>query len=198
MSKYRQHRERMNSQIFFLKALIVMLLFLLSVIVIGHIIKDWKDAEWQKNVVSPLASQVYAMSRTPTPAPVPEPTVENVMAYIGRKDKFGKYGPYVAARASMCFVTEGMSAAKNNVSHVDTRRVNYNCQYVVNGKKISTSCPPQDYDKAWSVDCGIAQINVAGKVCPEKLFDFRTNIDTALEKYEARGDFSAWYGKGCN
>ena len=38
---------------------------------------------------------------------------------------------------------------------------NYNCFYYRNdGSKYSTSCKKDDKSKAWSVDCGFAQINV--------------------------------------
>lgn len=66
----------------------------------------------------------------------------------------------------------------------------FNCRY----GKISQSCRPEDREKAWSVDCGIAQINVIGKVCPDELFDADHNLMVARQKYEARNwqPWSAW------
>lgn len=167
---------------------------MLLVIFFGAQYKRWLDREWVRHLVSPIP-EVMAFNESDHKKP---PTVENVMAYIARSDKFGKHGPYVAARAAMCFVTEGMSHVQGDKTMINTRRMNYNCAYEVDGKTKYTSCPEQDFDKAWSVDCGVAQINVPGRQCPEKLFDYEHNIDVALQKYEARGDFSAWYGKGCN
>lgn len=63
----------------------------------------------------------------------------------------------------------------------------WNCYY--NG--VSKACLPQDRDKAWSVDCGVAQINVIGKTCPEELFDPENNLNVAKKMYESRG-LSPW------
>ncbi len=192
---FNQYRNRMTNQIIFWKAMTIMGGFMILVLILGYSYKNWQDAQWKKHLVSPIPLEVHASepAPTPTPTPVPEPSVENVMAYIGRKDKFGKFGAFTAAKASMCFVTEGMASRKDNKSMVDTRRMNWNCKY----GDVYTSCAPQDRDQAWSVDCGVAQINVSGKVCPEDLFDYQKNIDVAVKKYEARGNFSAWYGTGC-
>jgi hypothetical protein len=58
----------------------------------------------------------------------------------------------------------------------------WNCRY---GKE-SRACAPGDRGNAWSVDCGIAQINVLGKVCPKELFDPSHNLQIARQKYETR------------
>ena len=58
----------------------------------------------------------------------------------------------------------------------------WNCRY----GKISRACEETDRAKAWSVDCGIAQINVAGTVCPQELFNADNNLQVARNKYEAR------------
>lgn len=63
----------------------------------------------------------------------------------------------------------------------------WNCYY--NGQ--SKACLPQDRNQAWSVDCGVAQINVIGKVCPEELFDPENNLNVAKKMYESRG-LSPW------
>src|ERR1035437_2156717 len=48
-------------------------------------------------------------------------------------------------------------------SNLKLDSINYNCRY--NGK--STFCKKGDIYKAWSVDCGIAQINIKGNICPK-------------------------------
>ena len=58
----------------------------------------------------------------------------------------------------------------------------WNCHYGTE----SRACAPEDREKAWSVDCGVAQINVIGKVCPQELFDPNHNLEVARNKYEAR------------
>lgn len=58
----------------------------------------------------------------------------------------------------------------------------WNCHYGTE----SRACAPEDREKAWSVDCGVAQINVVGKVCPQELFDPNHNLEVARKKYESR------------
>jgi len=64
---------------------------------------------------------------------------------------------------------------------------NWNCYY---GNK-SMSCKPEDRHKAWSVDCGLGQINVKGKNCPDYLFDVDVNLMQMLNLYLSRG-FQPW------
>lgn len=64
----------------------------------------------------------------------------------------------------------------------------WNCYY--NGR--SQACLPQDRSKAWSVDCGVAQINHIGKDCPEELFDPEHNLTVAKKMYDSRG-LTPWY-----
>lgn len=63
----------------------------------------------------------------------------------------------------------------------------WNCRY--NG--ISRACKPEDRAKAWSVDCGVFQINAPGTECPEHLLDPDTNIEIAKQMKETRG-WSPW------
>lgn len=65
--------------------------------------------------------------------------------------------------------------------------INYNCIY--GGK--STFCKPQDRAQAWSVDCGIGQINVKGKVCPKELLTLEGNMKAIEQKYKTQG-LNAW------
>lgn len=64
---------------------------------------------------------------------------------------------------------------------------NYNCRY--NGK--STFCKPQDRKKAWSVDCGISQINVKGTECPADLLTLEGNMKATEKIYKEQG-LNAW------
>lgn len=72
-------------------------------------------------------------------------------------------------------------------SGLNPKAVGYNCYY----GNISKACKPEDRVNAWSVDCGISQINIAGKVCPEYAFDIKWNIEQAYKKYVNRG-FKPW------
>lgn len=73
-------------------------------------------------------------------------------------------------------------------SALNPRAKNYNCYY--DGK--SQSCRPGDEEKAWSVDCGIAQINVMAKECPEDLFDYKNNIRVAKRDLFDKRGFQPW------
>lgn len=64
---------------------------------------------------------------------------------------------------------------------------NYNCIY--NGK--STFCKKGDEAKAWSVDCGIAQVNIRGKVCPPELLTLEGNMKAVEKIYKQQG-LNAW------
>lgn len=65
--------------------------------------------------------------------------------------------------------------------------VNYNCIY--GGK--STSCRKGDEPKAWSVDCGIGQINVRAKSCPSDLLTLEGNMEAIEKIYQTQG-LNAW------
>ena len=78
----------------------------------------------------------------------------------------------------------------------------YNCwfedgQVVSNGAWAthrSGACPIDQRHMAWSVDCGVAQMNVNGQVCPQEYLDPQWNIQKAYEwKYLTRNEtFTAW------
>jgi len=72
-------------------------------------------------------------------------------------------------------------------SRLKNDAINYNCEGYPNG-----ICPKGLEHKAWSVDCGIAQINTLGKTCPKELFDPEVNIKKAKEMHSKRG-FQPWY-----
>jgi len=70
----------------------------------------------------------------------------------------------------------------------------WNCRY--NG--ISKACRFEDRHLAWSVDCGIAQLNFKGQVCPPESFDPYWNIEKAYswkylpKKNNNQDPFTAW------
>jgi hypothetical protein len=70
----------------------------------------------------------------------------------------------------------------------------YNCMYTApDGTHYSTACKTEDRYRAWSVDCGIAQINVKGQECPAELMDPAYNIQKAYEwKFKNSKTFHAW------
>lgn len=78
-------------------------------------------------------------------------------------------------------------AVFKNESGFNPKAKNYNCRY--DGK--SQSCRSGDEDKAWSVDCGVAQINTLSKECPEELYDYKNNIKIAKSMFDRRG-FQPW------
>lgn len=82
------------------------------------------------------------------------------------------------------------SVAKAIIFHESQNSLNaknWNCMY---GNK-STFCKKEDRPKAWSVDCGIGQINVKGTVCPPELLTLDGNMKAIEVKYKTQG-FSAW------
>ena len=82
---------------------------------------------------------------------------------------------------------EIMTAIFKAESGLNPESQGWNCYYIENGERISRACEYEDRHKAWSVDCGIAQINHIGKTCPENLFDPEENLFEARKKYEKRG-----------
>lgn len=80
-----------------------------------------------------------------------------------------------------------MTAIFKAESSLNPNAINYNCLYGIR----STSCKPGDRSKAWSVDCGIAQINIKGIICPKELFNPISNLSRAKEKYDKEG-LEAW------
>lgn len=80
-------------------------------------------------------------------------------------------------------------AVAKSESGLDPNAKGYNCRY---GNR-STSCKPEDRHRAWSVDCGVFQINTLTKDCPEHLMDVETNIRIAKEMQSKRG-WQPWVG----
>lgn len=78
-------------------------------------------------------------------------------------------------------------AVLTHESGLELNAINYNCRY--NGR--STFCKKGDESKAWSVDCGIGQINVKGKECPEELMTLEGNMTAVAKVYNEQG-LTAW------
>ena len=72
-------------------------------------------------------------------------------------------------------------------SNNDIDSINYNCRY----DGISTFCKKGDEKKAWSVDCGVDQINVRGQVCPPQLLTEMGSIPYIEKIYKEQG-LKAW------
>jgi len=78
-------------------------------------------------------------------------------------------------------------------SNNNLNAINYNCYY----NHRSTFCKKGDEKKAWSVDCGVAQVNVKGKTCPLQLLTKEGSIPYIEKIYKEQG-LRAWvsYSKG--
>lgn len=99
------------------------------------------------------------------------------------------FGPDAAQTALAIFKGE---------SGLNLRAKGYNCHYRTwTGRKVSRACKAQDRARAWSVDCGLAQINVRGQHCPARLYTLSGNLSAAKRLYdERRWDPWVVYKKG--
>lgn len=98
---------------------------------------------------------------------VPEPTVE---------DKIKEYFPRN---------WKTMIAIAHAESHMSMDAVGYNCMY--NG--VSKACKKEDRHKAWSIDCGLLQINTKSKTCPKETIDQHLQRAAALSRVQG---LKAW------
>ena len=106
--------------------------------------------------------------------PIEEKSVEELVEH---------YFPENSALMKAVFMAE---------SSLNENAKNYNCHYYnEDGIRCSASCTKADRVRAWSVDCGISQINVRGTTCPDELLDPAINIARAREKYDTEG-LGAW------
>lgn len=92
------------------------------------------------------------------------------------KETFGKDGDIMVAVA--------LAESEGRVEDA----VGYNCW---SGGR-SVPCPKDERENAWSVDCGLFQINTRGNVCPEHLFDAEKNLERARQIYKEQG-IGAWW-----
>lgn len=82
--------------------------------------------------------------------------------------KFAPEGKHVVVQAINCFYSE--SGLRSNAVGVNKNGTN---------------------------DVGVAQINSIHGMSTEDRMDYKKNIDKAYKIYKSRGNWSAWYGKGC-
>lgn len=82
--------------------------------------------------------------------------------------KFSPEGKHVVVQAINCFYSE--SGLRSNAVGVN---------------------------KNGSNDVGVAQINSIHGMSTEDRMNYKKNIDKAYKIYKSRGNWSAWYGKGC-
>lgn len=85
---------------------------------------------------------------------------------------------------------EKVEIAKAVLKHESGLNLNakgYNCRY--NG--VSKACKYNDRHLAWSVDCGLGQINVKGQKCPPELMTLEHNLNLIEQKYKEQG-LNAW------
>lgn len=87
-----------------------------------------------------------------------------------------------------------MIAIAKSESGLRSNAQGYNCRYTnAKGKLVSQACKPGDESKAWSVDCGLWQINVPGaKTCPAELFNPEVNIARANGKLQSKLGLGHW------
>jgi hypothetical protein len=89
---------------------------------------------------------------------------------------------------------EVATAVLKHESGLNLTAKGYNCHYVnpETVKRYSTSCKTiADRATAWSVDCGIAQVNVKGTVCPTELVTLEGNMKAVEKIYKEQG-LNAW------
>ncbi len=130
------------------------------------------DQVWQEHLER-VGNNGRADEKKAVPAEKPATTIEEKIL-----SKFGDDGKIALA------VFKSESGLKHDAQ-------GWNCHYKENGKEVSKACRPEDRGRAWSVDCGIAQLNFPGRVCPKESFDPDWNIEHGHEKYLARG-FQPW------
>ncbi len=112
-------------------------------------------------------------------APSVKPTVKSLVAVILSSQEV------IATQVKAAFIEdpERAVAVFRAESGLRPEAQGWNCYY--NG--VSTPCKPQDRPKAWSTDCGVAQLNFPGTECPAEAFNPDWNIQQAKSKYDHRG-----------
>ena len=123
-----------------------------------------------------------------------KPVYEGPQQFIGPlpspKVETPRVAPYTASQhISRIFGDQAplMTAIFKAESGLNPQAKGYNCFY--EGK--SKACKIEDRPNAWSVDCGISQINTRGTICPAKLLDVEYNLLQAKKKLDTEG-LGAW------
>lgn len=102
--------------------------------------------------------------------------------------------PEIAALVVATFPSdsEEMLAIFMAESGLNKDAVGWNCLYEEYGSSVSRACKEGDRVNAWSVDCGVSQLNFKGLTCPLEAFDPVWNITVgAKKKYDSQGK-EAW------
>lgn len=137
-------------------------------------------------VIVPVEKPVPKIGRKLTPAELEKWKIEREATL---KVELSKYFDEATGRVALAVIKQESSMSNEAIA--------YNCYYTKldkNGKtvKYSTFCKKGDEGKAWSVDCGIAQINLVGKKsCPDYTKDLTWSIDKMVEMHKVRG-FNPW------
>lgn len=91
-----------------------------------------------------------------------------------------------------------MIAVAHAESRMNPNAVGYNCYYDKNETTVyttkvkgshSTACKKEHRKYAWSVDCGVLQLNTLGKVCPKETIDQHLQRGALLSKVQG---LNAW------
>lgn len=126
----------------------------------------------------------WGPTSTPIPTPTSLPRPEQRGEGVGTKEEVARIVRSVYKeepdKAVAVFTAE---------SGLNPLAKGWNCHYYRDdGSQYSAACEIQDRENAWSVDCGVTQMNVAGKECPAEYLDARWNIEKShMWKYTPRG-----------
>lgn len=143
----------------------------------------------ESSPITSKAENTASGSITPTPTATPEPVFKRVKAITLPSQE------EIAQKIREIFPEdpEVAVAVFRAESGLRVDAVNWNCYYTgKNGNTYSTSCQTEERGRAWSVDCGVAQLNFPGQVCPSESFQLDWNLYQAKSKYLARG-WQPWY-----
>lgn len=126
----------------------------------------------------------WGPTSTPIPTPTPSPRPEQRGEGVGTKEEVARIVRSVYKeepdKAVAVFTAE---------SGLNPLAKGWNCYYFrEDGSRYSAACEIEDRENAWSVDCGVTQMNVAGKECPAEYMDAKWNIEKSyIWKYLPSG-----------
>lgn len=185
--KWSQYNKKSNKKV----ALFIINLMVWTVAIDG--ISNWYESRgvWNfENAAAQVGNQAQDQSHERSEeAPMEDGTSRgtntvSVADVVGGTQVSSVSGSVIEAKILEAFNGDRVAlAVAKGESGLDPNAKGYNCKY---GTR-STSCKPEDRHKAWSVDCGIYQINTIAKDCPEHLLDPETNIEIAKKMQEKRG-----------